>query len=86
MEAILNSIYQALDWAMSHPIYSTVIAGALDWIMGRFPTKKPLGIIHLVIDMGAKLGALLIKLRDARDKLLPQRVKDLPLVNPDKTS
>lgn len=77
MDAVLDKIFEILGHVGAQ---ATVLAIVFDFIFRLIPTKKPLGIIHIIIDMGAKIGAILIKLRDVSDTVLPQAVKETPTV------
>lgn len=77
MEAILDSIFSVLKTAEAQ---AAVLAIVADFLFRIIPSKKPLGVIHLIIGVAAKIGALLIKVQEVSDKVLPQNVKENPLV------
>ena len=53
-----------------------IIAGVADFIFRLLPTKKPLGVAHLIIAIIKKVIVILEKIVAISDKVLPQNTKE----------
>jgi len=53
---------------------SASIAFVLEFVLRLIPSQKPLSILHLVGAGVKKVGAILIKLGELLDKVLPQKL------------
>jgi hypothetical protein len=54
---------------------SLTIAVVLEFIFRLVPSEKPKSIVYLVAEGAKKLGAILTKIGEVLDKVLPQKVK-----------
>jgi hypothetical protein len=57
---------------------SAIVATVLEFLFRLLPTKKPLGILHLVSAILKKCAELMMKVASFLDKVLPQNVIDEP--------
>jgi hypothetical protein len=55
---------------------SVTVAIVLDFVFRMIPSKKPLGILHMIASSAKLLGEALLKLAALLDKVLPQKIKE----------
>jgi len=55
---------------------SVTVAIVLDFVFRMIPSKKPLGVLHMIASSAKLLGQALLKLAALLDKVLPQKIKE----------
>jgi hypothetical protein len=55
---------------------SVTVAIVLDFVFRMIPSKKPLGVLHMIASSAKLLGEALLKLAALLDKVLPQKIKE----------
>jgi hypothetical protein len=55
---------------------SVTVAIVLDFVFRMIPSKKPLGVLHMIASSAKLLGESLLKLAALLDKVLPQKIKE----------
>jgi len=55
---------------------SVTVAIVLDFVFRMIPSKKPLGVLHMIASGAKLLGQALLKLAALLDKVLPQKIKE----------
>lgn len=68
-------ITKALELLTSVQGSAVTIAVVLEFVFRMIPSAKPLSIAHIVAAAARGIGAVLTKLADILDKVLPQKVK-----------
>jgi hypothetical protein len=73
MEELLAKILELLS---SVEGASATVAIVLEFVFRMIPTKKPLGLLHMIASSAKLLGEALLKLAALLDKVLPQKIKE----------
>jgi hypothetical protein len=73
MEELLAKILELLS---SVEGASVTVAIVLDFVFRMIPSKKPLGVLHMIASSAKLLGEALLKLAALLDKVLPQKIKE----------
>jgi hypothetical protein len=73
MEEVFAKVMEALA---SVEGASMTVALVLDFAFRMIPSKKPLGVLHLVAQGAGMVGKVLVKFAELSDKLLPQKTKE----------
>jgi hypothetical protein len=73
MEEFLS---KCLEFLASAEGSAATIAVVLDFALRMMPSKKPLGVVHMVAKMIGMVGKVLVKVSEISDKVLPQKVKE----------
>lgn len=59
---------------------SVAIALGLEFVLRLFPSKKPLGILRMVIVVGRYVCSIVLQVLEFLDNVLPQNVEEKPLL------
>jgi hypothetical protein len=73
MEELLAKILELLS---SVEGASVTVAIVLDFVFRMIPSKKPVGVLHMIASSAKLLGEALLKLAALLDKVLPQKIKE----------
>jgi hypothetical protein len=71
---VINSIVAFFDSSTMLTIVGP-LGLLLELVLRKFPSEKPLSIVHLIGDWITVVGQLLVKIGDLFDKILPQNLK-----------